>query len=334
MRKAIAICSIGILLLAGQCAGDTKYPPDNTTPETIIETETTITTATSTELTTTTKLETTRENTIKMTSLAEKTAETTISLAKDMVLIPDNSSSFVYENYKDVKKVFESAGFTNIKTEPIYDIVWGITPEESVKEVTVDGSSYYVNGQSVKKNVPVIIIYHLKKSDDPLRKNGDQSGNGAGEKNNSTKKDDSLTQGQKNAIKSAQSYLRFSNFSRQGLIEQLEYEKYTHNEAVYAADHCDANWSQQAVGCAKNYISSAAFSYSGLIEQLEYEQFTKEQAKYGASNCGADWNAEAAECAKSYLSWNSFSRADLIEQLLYEGFTQKQAEYGVKAAGY
>lgn len=326
MKKVIAICAAGVMLFAGQCASDTKHEPDNTAPKTIIETNTTESTAPLTEVTTTTTKETTtKEKTTEKTSVTEKTTETTASLAKDMVQIPDSSSSYVLENYKDVKKVFESAGFTNIKTEPIYDIVWGITPEESVKEVTVDGSSYYVKGQNVKKNVPVIIIYHLKKTDDPSRNNSSQSGND----NNS-----SLTQGQKNALKSAQSYLKFSGFSREGLIEQLEFEKYTHSEAVYAVDHCDANWSQQAVECAKSYIRSGAFSYNGLIEQLEYEKFTKEQAKYGASNCGADWNAEAAECAKSYLSWSSFSRADLIDQLLYEGFTQKQAEYGVKAAGY
>jgi hypothetical protein len=35
------------------------------------------------------------------------------------------------------------------------------------------------------------------------------------------------------AVESAKSYLRSSSFSRQGLIEQLEYEGFTHSQAAY-----------------------------------------------------------------------------------------------------
>ena len=38
------------------------------------------------------------------------------------------------------------------------------------------------------------------------------------------------------AVKSAQSYLRSSNFSRGRLIEQLEYEGFTHEQAEYAVE--------------------------------------------------------------------------------------------------
>jgi outer membrane murein-binding lipoprotein Lpp len=37
------------------------------------------------------------------------------------------------------------------------------------------------------------------------------------------------------AVKSAISYLKYSSFSYEGLIEQLEYEKFTHEQAVYGA---------------------------------------------------------------------------------------------------
>ena len=40
---------------------------------------------------------------------------------------------------------------------------------------------------------------------------------------------------QKNAVKKAESYLSFSSFSREGLIDQLEFEGFTHDEAVYGA---------------------------------------------------------------------------------------------------
>jgi hypothetical protein len=94
------------------------------------------------------------------------------------------------------------------------------------------------------------------------------------------------TIGEKNALASAKSYLNISAFSYKGLIEQLEYEKYTHAEAVYAADNCGANWNEQAVKSAASYLKISSFSREGLIAQLEYEGFTHEQAVYGAEQNG------------------------------------------------
>lgn len=71
-------------------------------------------------------------------------------------------------------------------------------------------------------------------------------------------------------------------FSYSGLIEQLEYEGYSTEEATYAVDNCGADWKEQAAKKAEEYLNSMSFSKSGLIEQLEYEGFTHEQAVYGA----------------------------------------------------
>ena len=71
-------------------------------------------------------------------------------------------------------------------------------------------------------------------------------------------------------------------FSYSGLIEQLEYEGYSTEEATYAVDNCGADWKEQAAKKAEEYLKSMSFSKSGLIEQLEYEGFTHEQAVYGA----------------------------------------------------
>ncbi len=148
------------------------------------------------------------------------------------------------------------------------------------------------------------------------------------------KEEETMTMGQKNALSSANSYLRYSNFSYNGLIEQLEFEGYTHEDAVYAVDHCGADWNAQALGSAKSYLRYSAFSYSGLVEQLEYEQYTHEQAVYGVENSGADWYEQAAKSAQSYLQYMSFSRDELISQLQFEGFSYEQAEYGVSQNGY
>ena len=75
-------------------------------------------------------------------------------------------------------------------------------------------------------------------------------------------------------------------FSYEGLIDQLEYEGYSHSEAVYGADHCGADWYRQAAECAENYLDLMPFSRSELIDQLEYEGFTYDQAVYGAKQNG------------------------------------------------
>ena len=98
--------------------------------------------------------------------------------------------------------------------------------------------------------------------------------------------DPSVTIGMKNALKTAQSYLNISAFSYTGLIDQLEYEKYSVEEATYAADNCGADWNEQAAKCAQNYIDLTSFSRDGLIDQLIYEGFTQEQAEYGAQAVG------------------------------------------------
>lgn len=141
------------------------------------------------------------------------------------------------------------------------------------------------------------------------------------------------TTAQQNALKSAKNYLSVSAFSYDGLIKQLEYEKYSHEEAVYAADNCGANWKEQALKSAKDYLDISAFSYKGLIKQLEYEKYSHEEAVYGADNCKANWNEQAARAAKEYLNTMTFSKSKLISQLEYEGFTNEQANYGVENCG-
>ena len=142
-----------------------------------------------------------------------------------------------------------------------------------------------------------------------------------------------VTAGQANALSRARAYLGVSAFSHDGLVRQLEYEQFSHEEAVYGADNCGADWNAQALKKAGAYLNTSAFSYQGLIRQLEYEQFTSEQAAYGANNCGADWNEQAAKKAQTYMNFSSFSRQGLIDQLKYEGFTDEQAAYGASAVG-
>jgi hypothetical protein len=96
----------------------------------------------------------------------------------------------------------------------------------------------------------------------------------------------SVSVSQKNALREARSYLDYTAFSYTGLIEQLEYEGYSNEDATYGADNCGADWYEQAEKMAASYLEYKGFSRNGLIEQLEYEGFTPEQAIHGADSVG------------------------------------------------
>lgn len=94
------------------------------------------------------------------------------------------------------------------------------------------------------------------------------------------------TLAQSNARRQAESYLSLTAFSRKGLIEQLEFEGFSKQDATYGADAVGANWKEQAARKAQEYLNLTAFSRQSLIEQLEFEGFTSAQASYGASAVG------------------------------------------------
>ncbi len=96
----------------------------------------------------------------------------------------------------------------------------------------------------------------------------------------------SVTVSQKNAVAKAKSYLGYSAFSYTGLIEQLEYEQFSHADAVYGADNSGADWNVQVAKKAQSYMEYSAFSRGSLIEQLKYDGFTQAQAEHGADSVG------------------------------------------------
>ena len=95
-----------------------------------------------------------------------------------------------------------------------------------------------------------------------------------------------FTKARENALKRAESYLDYTAFSYTSLVEQLEFEKFDHEDAVFAVDHCSADWMEQAAKKAESYMSWTSFSRGGLIDQLLFEGFTQEQAEYGATSVG------------------------------------------------
>ncbi len=115
--------------------------------------------------------------------------------------------------------------------------------------------------------------------------NSDSATQSDSSSDNSAQKE-TVSLSKQNAVKKAKSYLRVSAFSRQGLIEQLEFEGFNNEDAVYGVDNCGANWNEQAAKKAESYLRVSAFSRQSLIDQLEFEGFTPEQAIYGVDAVG------------------------------------------------
>jgi len=102
----------------------------------------------------------------------------------------------------------------------------------------------------------------------------------------SSPENSSETVSQKNASRSAKTYLDLAGFSRSGLIKQLMFEGYSKSDASYGADTQNANWNEQAARSAKTYLDLSGFSRSGLIKQLMFEGYSKQEAEFGASANG------------------------------------------------
>ena len=98
--------------------------------------------------------------------------------------------------------------------------------------------------------------------------------------------EEEVSMGKQNALGSAESYLRTSAFSKEGLKDQLKFEGYSEEEASYAVNEVDVDWKEQSEKSAESYLEFSSFSRQGLIDQLEYEGFTSSQAEHGADAVG------------------------------------------------
>ncbi len=91
---------------------------------------------------------------------------------------------------------------------------------------------------------------------------------------------------QRNAVRAAENYLSVMAFSRSGLIEQLQFEGYSRNDATVAVDEVDPDWRQQAAASAREYLSVMPFSRSALIDQLVFDGFSRAEAEFGVASIG------------------------------------------------
>jgi len=287
-------------------------------------------------------------------------------VATDIETLEQNALSILEENFEgtaDVEFVKEEETFYLTPTDPTFmselmDTVNGqayaveswealvenqIGFSESMKELFQGYRIAIRNPANPELSLLVVsdgvVLYDFLKDDEKpaveeVAEEPEKGEEDSDTSNTSPEETDSATLGEKNALKSALDYLDYTAFSYNGLVDQLKYEGFTHEEAVYGVDRCGADWNEQAALKAEDYLNYSSFSYSGLVEQLKFEGYTHEEAVYGVDKCGADWNEQAAKKAEDYLNYSSFSRTELIAQLEFEGFTRQQAEFGAQAVGY
>ncbi len=90
-------------------------------------------------------------------------------LGENEVRVRESASILEGTHYEDVVEQLQVWGFTNIETEAVYDIIWGITKEGTTKSVKIGGSVTFKKGDIYDKDVAVKVTYSMKASNDPTK---------------------------------------------------------------------------------------------------------------------------------------------------------------------
>ena len=85
----------------------------------------------------------------------------TVSSDNNELSVPIASSELATQNYESVVEQFKNAGFTNIKTTKMEDLITGwLTEDGSVEKVTINGQEDFESGEAFSNDVPIDIFYH------------------------------------------------------------------------------------------------------------------------------------------------------------------------------
>ena len=138
---------------------------------------------------------------------------------------------------------------------------------------------------------------------------------------------ESLSENQVQAIQTAKDYLATIPLSQTELLQMLTVENIDLEDAKFAIEYLNIDWTQEARKKAKEYCKhKIGFSKEKLKAQLLFDHFTKEEANFAVSHINANWIEQAEIVAKEYMEDGVTSKEDLIDALMNEGFTKKEAE--------
>lgn len=153
--------------------------------------------------------------------------------------------------------------------------------------------------------------------------------------------EDSLTEEEKAALEARELAIRLG-LSYARLVEWLvEYEDYTQEAAIIAADNCGVDFKEIALQEAGKMLSNSVWTYGELVEYMvDILEFTEEEATYAADNCGADWNEQNMAVVQQVLDSQPdrfdgyYSYAGLVNHLVEDkGFTKEDATAAADSCG-
>jgi len=102
--------------------------------------------------------------------------------ATDGIRMPESSKHLEGKQFEDVVSALQDAGFTNVKSNPLGDLVTGwLSGEGEVKAVEVDGDSSFSTDNSFPATAPVVVSYHsFPANNDKTSKSASPSSEGSG----------------------------------------------------------------------------------------------------------------------------------------------------------
>lgn len=100
------------------------------------------------------------------------------SPAEGMACPPIASTDLDDLNYQDVVSRFEDAGFANVETEAIKDLITGwLTSDGEVEDVSIDGRTKFSTSDEFSLGAKVVVRYHAFPDDSSEEVGGGSAGN-------------------------------------------------------------------------------------------------------------------------------------------------------------
>ncbi|MBO0421448.1 DUF4839 domain-containing protein [Enterococcus plantarum] len=89
-----------------------------------------------------------------------------------MIKTPASAKELKKENYEDVQKLFNKAGFEDIQLKEEADLKIGLFSKEGdVDSISIDGDTKFEEGDSFDKTAEVVITYHVFPQEDSTSSN-------------------------------------------------------------------------------------------------------------------------------------------------------------------
>lgn len=83
------------------------------------------------------------------------------SISDNRVNMPSSSKKFEGVNYQEVVTQLQDAGFINVETEVLSDLVTGWTTKDGeVEKVSVDGDNLFSTDDKFPRDVNIVVTYH------------------------------------------------------------------------------------------------------------------------------------------------------------------------------